>query len=138
MFILDTDTLTLLLRGDVRVTQRRTQADDEVAISVVTLIEVLQGRFASVLKAEDGEKLLRAQHRLAETQRDLTHFVVVPIEAETAAEFDRLRTNKPLKKIGRPDLFIACIALANRATLVTRNLKDFRHVPGLMVENWAD
>jgi len=52
--------------------------------------------------------------------------------------FDSLRKNKKLKKIGRRDLLIAAISLAERATLVTRNLKDFRHVPGLQVENWAD
>ena len=46
--------------------------------------------------------------------------------------------NKKLKKIGRADLLIACITLAQRATLVTRNLKDFRQVPGLPVENWLD
>jgi tRNA(fMet)-specific endonuclease VapC len=49
-----------------------------------------------------------------------------------------LRQNKKLKKIGRPDLLIAAITLAARGTLVTRNLKDFRLVPGLRVENWAD
>jgi tRNA(fMet)-specific endonuclease VapC len=43
-----------------------------------------------------------------------------------------------LKKIGRADLLIAAIALANRAILVTRNLKDFRNVAGLPLENWAD
>jgi tRNA(fMet)-specific endonuclease VapC len=43
-----------------------------------------------------------------------------------------------LKKIGRADLLIASIARANKAILVTRNLKDFRQVPGLQVENWAD
>lgn len=36
------------------------------------------------------------------------------------------------------DLRIACIALAHDATLVTRNTKDFAHVPNLKVENWAD
>ena len=30
------------------------------------------------------------------------------------------------------------IALANQATLVNRDLKDFRQVLGLRLENWAD
>ena len=41
-------------------------------------------------------------------------------------------------EIGRADLLIAAIVLTHRATLVSRNLKDFRQVPGLRVENWAD
>jgi tRNA(fMet)-specific endonuclease VapC len=45
---------------------------------------------------------------------------------------------KKLKKTGRGDLLIACITLAHGATLVTRNTKDFAHVPGLRLENWAD
>ena len=60
------------------------------------------------------------------------------VDDAAADEFDRLRQNKKLKKIGRPDLLIACIALANNATLVTRNLRHFRQVPGLQLENWAD
>ena len=63
---------------------------------------------------------------------------MLAIDAASADEFDRLRANKKLKKIGRADLLIAAITLANRATLVTRNLKDFRQVPGLKVENWVD
>jgi tRNA(fMet)-specific endonuclease VapC len=49
-----------------------------------------------------------------------------------------LLQNKKVKKIGRADLLIAAFAMANRAVLVTRNLKDFRQVPGLRIENWAD
>jgi tRNA(fMet)-specific endonuclease VapC len=55
-----------------------------------------------------------------------------------AVEFEKLRQNTNLKKIGRGDLQIASIALAHRATLVTRILKDFQQIPGLQVENWAD
>ena len=59
-------------------------------------------------------------------------------DAGFAAEFDRLRSHKKLVKIGRSDLLIASIALAHQATLVTRNVRHFRQVPGLNVENWAD
>jgi tRNA(fMet)-specific endonuclease VapC len=48
---------------------------------------------------------------------------------------DKLRQHKELKKIGRGDLLIASIALAHQATLVTRNVQDFRQIPGLRVEN---
>jgi tRNA(fMet)-specific endonuclease VapC len=75
---------------------------------------------------------------LALTLQHMTRFRVVLFDAVAAAEFDQLRQTKGLKKIGRGDLLIASIALANKATLVTRNLKDYRKVPGLQLENWAD
>jgi tRNA(fMet)-specific endonuclease VapC len=138
MFVLDTDTLSLLLRGHARVTQRVAQATEEVAITLITRIEVLQGRFAFVLKAENSEKLLQAQQRLDESENDLNRFTVLPIGPTAALEFDRLRGNKKLKTIRRGDLLIAALIFANRATLVTRNQRDFSRVPGLNVENWAD
>ena len=55
-----------------------------------------------------------------------------------AAYFDQLKQQSVLRKSGRPDLLIASIALANRATLVTRNLKDFKNVPNLKLVNWLD
>jgi len=54
MFVLDTDVLTLLLLGHQRVTEKQAQATEEVTLTVVTCIEVLQGRFSSVIKAADG------------------------------------------------------------------------------------
>jgi tRNA(fMet)-specific endonuclease VapC len=68
----------------------------------------------------------------------LKRFTILAIVPAAAAEFDVLRQNKKLKKIGRGDLLIAALTLANRATLVTRNRKDFGQVPGLKVEDWAD
>ena len=79
-----------------------------------------------------GGAYVRSTHALW----DLDNVCYAPILA--AAEFDRLRQNKRLKKIGRGDLLIAALTLANRATLVTRNRKDFGQVPGLEVEDWAD
>jgi tRNA(fMet)-specific endonuclease VapC len=140
MFVLDTDILTLLFAGNPRVLSRRdTVPTADVATTVVSRIQSLQGRFQFVLKAATGEDLLRAQSLLDGTIRSLALVeTVLIIDAAAAAEFDRLRENRRLRKIGRADLLIASITLANRATLVTRNLRDFRQVPGLQVENWAD
>ena len=138
MFVLDTDTLSLFLRAHARVTERVAQATEEVAITLITRIELLHGRFAFVLKAENGKKLLQAQQRLKENEQDLNRFTSLAIDSAAAAEFDRLRQNKKLKRIGRSDLLIAVLTLVNRATLVTRNRKDFGQVPGLKVEDWAD
>jgi predicted nucleic acid-binding protein len=98
MFVLDTDTLSLFLRGNARVTERVAQAREEVAITLIAWIEILQGRFATVLKAENGERLLHATQRLAETQRDLNRFTIFNIEMKAATQFDRLRQSRKLKR----------------------------------------
>jgi tRNA(fMet)-specific endonuclease VapC len=138
MILLDTDTFTLHHAGHVKVAERASKAAEAPRITIVTQIEALRGRQEALMKAEDGERLLRAQRLLVSTVQHLALFLIVPLDDAAAAEFDRLRQDKKLKKIGRADLLIASIALANRATVVTRNLKDFRQVPGLQVENWAD
>lgn len=138
MILLDTDTLTLYFNGHSRVVQQLESAPEDPVTSIVSRIEVLQGRFASVVKAANPEELLRFQDRLVKTDRDLAPFVIVPFDHGAAREFGRLLQIKKLGKMGRKDLLIACIALAHRAVLVTRNRKDFELVPGLRLENWAD
>jgi tRNA(fMet)-specific endonuclease VapC len=131
--------LTLAHAGHARVSDQFRRVDpNEVAITVITRIEILQGRFAAVLKASHGEQLVRAQEFLERSKHRLGVLEIIPVGVAAAAEFDRLLQNKKLKKIGRGDLLIASIALAHRATLVTRNVKDFRLIRGLQVENWAD
>lgn len=110
-----------------------------MAITVITWMETLQGRFEFLRKAATGDELLRAQVLLDLTRRSLAGVsTILAIDGAAAAEFDRPRENKKLKKIGRADLLIACITLAKRATLVTRNLKHICQVPGLQIENWVD
>ena len=138
MTILDTDIFTLLASGHPRVAERFRREEDQVALTIVTRIETLEGRFAFLMKAADGQQLLQAQQWLERSERDLANFLLLPFDAAAATEFDRLRQNKRLKKIGRGDLLIAAVALGRRALLVSRNLRDFRQVPGLRVENWAD
>jgi tRNA(fMet)-specific endonuclease VapC len=140
MFVLDTDILTLLFAGHPQVLRRRDHVPStDIATTVVSRIQSMQGRFQFLLKAATGEELLRAQSLLEGTLRALAHVeTILAVTVPAAAEFDRLRENRKLKKIGRGDLLIASIVLAHRATLVTRNVKDFRQVLGLHIENWAD
>ena len=130
MYVLDTDTLSRLFAAHPRVLMRRNNVPSlDIAITIVTRIEILQGRFDFLFKAATGEDLLRAQFWLDKTIQDLALVeTVIAMAPAAAAEFDRLRQYKKLKKIGRGDLLIAAITLANRAILVTSNWKDFRQV----------
>jgi tRNA(fMet)-specific endonuclease VapC len=140
MILLDTDRVSLFHAGHPRVTQRieKVPPPELVGTTVITRAEILQARFDFLLKAADGEQWQRAQHWLSESESLLADLPVSNVDAAAAAEFDRLRQLKTLRKIGRADLLIASIALSRRATLVTRNLRHFRLVPDLRVENWAD
>lgn len=138
MKVLDTDTLSFFLRNHPNVTARHRQCNEEVVIPIIARIETLQGRFASLLKAANGDELQVGQTRIDQAERDLAPFRVLPVTSAVSIEFDRLRANRSLRKIGRADLLIACITLAHKASLITRNLKHFRLVPGLKLENWTD
>lgn len=139
MHLLDTDTLTYLHAGHPQVIRRLSElADPNVATTVITRIEILRGRFDFVLKAATGPELLRAQRLLSRTEELLAQLVTIPLDERAANEFDRLRALKQLNKVGRADLLIASIALSQRATLVTRNVRHFSQIPGLIVVNWVD
>ena len=139
MHLLDTDTLSLLHAGNPRLRERQAQVGTwQIATTAITRIEILQGRFAFILRAVNGEELLRAFAWLVRSEDLLQQIPVLPIDHEVAANFDRLRQHRKLKKIGRADLLIAAFALTHEATVVTRNLRHFRLVPGLQVENWIE
>ena len=137
MILLDTDTLTLLLQGDTRVQKRMRSAETDVATTVVTWMEVMQGRFRAIFTAADADQLEQASRRLQESASQLRSLPIVSINRAVAKQF-ALLANKKLKRIGRGDILIASIALAEKAMLVTRNARDFSLVPGLKWENWSD
>lgn len=98
----------------------------------------MRGRIDYVLKADTGEKLIKAQELLFRTEELLNQLPIIPINQLAADEFNRLRAISKLRKIGQADLLIASITLVNRAILVTRNLRHFQQIPGIKVVNWVD
>jgi tRNA(fMet)-specific endonuclease VapC len=122
MRLLDSDTLSHLWANHELVVKRLADCEDtEIAISSVTKCEILRARCENLLKASGTNDLLTAQRRLDRTELLLGRLFVVPFEEAAGNVLDRLENHKKLKKIGRADLLIASIALANDAVLVSRN-----------------
>lgn len=138
MIVFDTEVFTHMVYGHPRLLKRIRETTDAYAIPLITRIEVLQGRFAAVLKASHGKETRVACQRLEDDEAHLGTFSVLPFSDDAVDVFDRLRDDRRTRRIGRPDLLIASITLSKSATLVTRNLRHFRLVPGLRVENWMD
>src|SRR5438105_3551854 len=113
MYFLDTDALSWAHAGHAGIADRIKQAGEgNVATTVVSAIEILRGRQEFLLKASDGRQLLQAQRLLQSSQELLQVVRIIPVDEPAATEFDRLRQDKSLKRIGRADLLIASIALA--------------------------
>jgi tRNA(fMet)-specific endonuclease VapC len=139
MYLLDTDTLTHLHSGNTNVINRlESLQDEEVAITIVTKVEILRGRIDYLLKAFSGSDLLKAQELFSRSETLLNQLPVISIDPNAANQFDRLQGISKFRKIGRADLLIASISLAHQATLVTRNLRHFRQISHLSLENWVD
>lgn len=63
-------------------------------------------------------------------------WTILPWSEDSADIYETLKAQK--LGVGPMDLRIASIALEYNATILTRNLQDFKRVPGLRVENWLD
>ncbi len=60
---------------------------------------------------------------------------ILDFDDASASLAETLNTSK--LRLGTMDIRIAAIALINRATLISRNLRDFQRIPRLRVEDWA-
>ncbi len=139
IYLLDTDTFGHFQRGNANVSQRISEVGIlNVEITVVTRMEVLQARFEYVRKAATAAQLRTAQFWLDDSDHWLSKWQITPFNEADCQQFEQLRSQKGLRKIGRPDLLIACMALSRGATVVSRNKRDFLLVPRLRVENWVD
>jgi tRNA(fMet)-specific endonuclease VapC len=139
MHILDTDTLSHLHAGNENVIRSIQQlSGSEVVTTIVTKIEMLRGRIDYILKAQANEDILTAQRLFYRTEELLEQIEIISITPTAADRLAQLASSSKLRKIGRADLIIASITLSRGATLVTRNLRHFRQIPGLAVINWVD
>ena len=139
MLILDTDHLSILDRDTIEAFNlgRRLAfiPPEEVAVTIITYEEQMRGWFAVVAQAKTTPQQVEAYRKLRRFINQFSRINPVNYDAEAAGEFERIRQAKV--RVGTKDLRIAAICLANDATLLTRNSKDFGQVPGLKFEDWS-
>lgn len=103
--------------------------DGQVCISSVTLMELIYGAEASAA----------VERNLRDIEGFAARLEILPYDNNAAVHTGQLRAE--LKKIGRPigpyDEMIAGHARSQGLVVVTNNIRQFKHAPGVRLENWV-
>ena len=105
--------------------------DDDFLLSVVTASELLHG-----VHRATQPKIRNTRSAFVEAV--LERFPVLPIDLGTARAHARISAELAAdgQLIGAHDLWLAATCLAHGLRIVTANVREFRRVPGLVVEEW--
>lgn len=139
MYLLDTDHLTLLQRGGAGsqplLAHLTGMGWSDVAATVISYEERTRGWMSFLAKARTPEAQVMAYAHLKKHLESYCAVPIVDFDQESARQYRQLQRLR--LRCGTMDLKIAAIALANHATLVTRNRMHFTQVPDLRVEDWS-
>jgi tRNA(fMet)-specific endonuclease VapC len=140
MLILDTDHLTIIQRAtepaytSLRSRLRQT-THGSVYTTIVSIEEQMRGWLTVLAQTRDMHQEVAAYRRLHALLAFFGDIAVLDFETAAADLFLQLRRSRI--RIGSMDPKIAAITLSHGAVLLSRNLTDFRQVPGLHVEDWT-
>ena len=129
-YLLDTNVCIQLLNNTNSALNERLRQEEpeDIYLCTVVQIELYYGAYRS----------LRQEQNLALLELFFQQFTVLLLNPEAARIAGKIRSE--LAKLGTPigpyDLQIAAIALANNLTLVTHNVREFRRVVELRIEDW--
>jgi len=130
MYLLDTYTIIYSMKGNLAVQENlRTHTNDQISISIITLMELYYGAYKSQEITGNLAKIKKLENSLE----------VIPLGNECAEVFGLIKSQ--LEKAGTPlddfDLILASCAITHNITLVTNNTKHFKRIKGLKLANWA-
>lgn len=103
---------------------------EEIAISTISIAELEYG----IAKSKSHYK---EENRIA-LMEFLLPFKFLPFEQNDAYEYGIIRSELQAQGnvIGNMDMLIGAQALSNDLTLVTNNIKEFKRIEGIRIENW--
>jgi tRNA(fMet)-specific endonuclease VapC len=129
MFVLDTNTLIYFFKGMGNVSSKLLQTPPkDITIPSIVLFELEVG----IAKSTSPQKRARQLAALVSLLK------ILPFGAEEAKSASQIRVDleKRGQTIGPYDVLIAATAAANRAILVTHNIKEFGRIKQLQIEDW--
>ena len=139
LYLFDTDHASLPQRegaDGLRIRARSALvAPEQIVLSIVTYEEQVRGRLAELSKARTAADEKPRYAKLGQMLEIYCATPLLPFDDAAIAIYENLLRQR--LGIGTMNLKIAVIALANDATLLTRNLSDFSKVSGLRIEDWA-
>jgi len=136
LYILDTDHVSLFQRRHPRVIANvGATPPQQLAVTIITVEEQLQGRLAQIKRAKSSHAIIKAFAELRQAVQYFNNLQILDFDIAADAQFTMLRQQR--FRVGIHDLQIAAIALVTGSILVTRNRSDFTKVPGLTIEDWS-
>lgn len=131
MYMLDTNICIDILRHPAgrAIKRLQQQTPGEVAISAITLAELEYGVHRSADPAKNAQLLVEACAPLE----------ILPFDNNACAAYGLVRCELEHKgvPIGPLDTLIAAHALSRDAILVTNNMREFKRIKRLRLENWV-
>ena len=131
MFLLDTNICIYFIKQHPAevVSKVKSYQPYEIKISAITVAELEYGAFKSQFVEKNRKVLLKF----------LSSFEIVPFDDQDAVVYGSFRTylENQGKVIGPLDMQIAAQALSKQLILVTNNVKEFKRVPNLTIQDWS-
>jgi tRNA(fMet)-specific endonuclease VapC len=129
-YLLDTDTVSALVNGSPNaLASFAAHVEKGIGISVITQGEIMFGL----------SKRMPSAAKKARIDFFLEQLSMLPLDESVAPRYGSIRAalENDGQPIGMNDTWIAAHALSLGATLVTNNVREFKRVKGLKVENWV-
>jgi tRNA(fMet)-specific endonuclease VapC len=129
-YLLDTNIVIYVLkRRPKEVLEIFNTNASRMAISSITLSELIYG----------AEKSANVDKNLEAIEEFISHLEVLPYNAKASQHYGQIKAalEKKGKIIGENDIHIAAHVISQGLILVTNNLREFKRVPNLALENWV-
>ena len=129
-YLLDTNIVIYVLkRRPKEVLEIFNRNASRMAISSITLSELIY----------EAEKSSNVDKNLEAIEEFVSHLDVLPYDAKASQHYGQIKAalEKRGEIIGANDIHIAAHAISQGLILVTNNLREFKRVPNLALENWV-